>query len=128
MRRFLAACGTAAILASTALLGFAVPTSGGSHFRFAGPQAFAADTDSTTDFTDTPQIPSLKDTLAKGLKARLPEEFAFVDRVVKMVDHGQLSREMVQSTFLWARKKRVHQFQYFEHGLRFRAEEAGIKL
>ena len=79
-------------------------------------------------FTDTPENPTLKDTLDKGLKARLPEEFAFVDHVVKLVDHGRLSRELVQSTFLWARKKSKHQFQYFEHGLRLRAEEAGVHL
>ena len=67
--------------------------------------------------------------LAKGLKARRPEEFAFVDRVVKMVNHGRLSREMVQSTFLWARKKsNDHPFVYFERGLKARAHEAGVNL
>jgi hypothetical protein len=127
MWRCLAACGMAAMFSAAALLGFGMPLSGtdcGSSFGADNSQGFADD----STFTDTPTNPTLKDTLAKGLKARLPEEFAFVDRVVKMVDHGRLPREMVQSTFLWARKKNVHQFQYFEHGLRLRAEEVGIKL
>jgi hypothetical protein len=117
----------AAMFSAAALLGFGMPLSGtdcGLSFAADNSQGFADD----PTFTDTPTNPSLKDTLAKGLKARLPEEFAFVDRVVKMVDHGRLPREMVQSTFLWARKKPVHQFQYFEHGLKMRAEEVGINL
>lgn len=129
MRRFLPDSRIAAVFASAALLGLLGPLSGSYDGRNS-PRAFAEVTDSTgnTDFTDTPSTPSLKDTLAKGLKARLPEEFAFVDRVVRMVDHGRLSREMVQSTFLWARKKSQHQFQYFEHGLRVRAQQAGVNL
>lgn len=129
MRRYLAAGAAAAIFGSAALLAFALPLSagrGGWQSVWNGSPAFADG--SGTIFTDTPENPTLEDTLAKGLKARLPEEFAFVDRVVKLVDHGRLSREMVQSTFLWARKKPKHQFQYFEHGLRLRAEEAGVRL
>jgi len=124
MRQFLAASASATIIASAALLGFfgPLPVNPGG---FGSPIAFA----DTTDFTDTPTDPSLKDVLSKGLKARRPEEFAFVDRVVKMVNHRQLSREMVQSTFLWARKKsNDFPFVYFERGLKARARDAGVNL
>jgi hypothetical protein len=97
-----------------------------------GAKALAGSTDFAdppTDFTDTPSTPSLKDILAKGLEARRPEEFAFVDKVVRMVDRGRLPLEMVQTTFLWARKKEgKHQFQYFERGLKLRAQQCGVKL
>jgi len=74
--------------------------------------------------------PSLKDLLEKGLKARRPVEFEFIGTVVQLVDGGQLPQTMVQSTFLWARKKRVrYPFQYFEFALRQRAkDELGIDL
>jgi hypothetical protein len=124
MRRFLTASAAVAILGSAAWLGFS-GLSPGNRGVFVGAVIFADD----TIFTDTPTDPSLKDVLAKGLKARRPEEFAFVDRVVKMVNHGRLSREMVQSTFLWARKKsNDFPFVYFERGLKARAHEAGMNL
>jgi hypothetical protein len=74
--------------------------------------------------------PSLKDVLEKGLKARRPVEFEFIGTVVQLVDDQQLPQTMVQSTFLWARKKRVkYPFQYFEFALRQRAkDELGIEL
>jgi len=110
---------------SALILGFAIPFSAIS----GGATSSRAIADENQPiFTDTPSTPSLKDTLDAGLKARLPEEFTFVERVVKMVDHGELPLEMVQSTFLWARKKRVHQMQYFEHALRLRADEIGVRL
>lgn len=122
MRRISTTCLATAIFGSAILLGLLVPPpgspSGGINVALA---------DDGTVFDDT-TAPSLKDTLDAGLKARLPTEFEFVDRVVRMVDHGRIPLEMVQSTFLWARKKRIHQFQYFEHGLRMRAEQAGVQL
>lgn len=74
--------------------------------------------------------PSLKDVLEKGLKARRPVEFEFIGTVVQLVDARQLPQTLVQSTFLWARKKRVkYPFQYFEFALRQRAkDELGIDL
>jgi hypothetical protein len=70
---------------------------------------------------------SLKDQLEKGLKARRPQEFAFIARVVTLVEQGILPRTLVDSTFLWARSAR-HPFQYFERGLRVRARRLGIPL
>jgi hypothetical protein len=78
--------------------------------------------------TGTSTTPKLKDTLEKGLKARLPSEFAFIKTVVEKVDDGSLPRSLVESTFLWARRKPIHPFEYFEQGLKVRAEKLGVTL
>ena len=41
--------------------------------------------------------PSLKDTLEKGLKARYPADFEFVDTVAKLVEEGKLPLKVVLS-------------------------------
>jgi hypothetical protein len=71
---------------------------------------------------------SFKDELEKGLRARLPREFEFIARVVDMVDKKQLPRELVESTFQWARRKPRYPFPYFERGLRDRAAKLGITI
>ena len=74
-------------------------------------------------------IPSgfdLKKQLQTGLKARRPVEFQYLDRVVTLVDTGILPRSMVDSTFMWARKKSTKQLQYFQFALRARAAKQGI--
>jgi hypothetical protein len=74
---------------------------------------------------------SLQEILETGLKARLPREFRFIERVVEMVNDGDLPLELVMSTFHWARKKtryKKHAFPYFEHGLRIRAARQGIAI
>jgi hypothetical protein len=86
-----------------------------------GSIATAADTGTST-------TPKLKDTLEKGLKARLPSEFAFIDEVISKVDDGTLPRSMVESTFLWARRRQIHAFEYFEQGLKVRAAQIGVSL
>jgi len=70
----------------------------------------------------------LKDRLEKGLKARRPQEFAYVAKVVRLVEKGTLSKSLVDGTFLWARSKQRHPFQYFQHALSTRARRRGIKL
>ncbi len=72
--------------------------------------------------------PALKDELEKGLKARLPAEFKFVETVVGMVDAGTLPLDLVESTFLWARRKQPYPFPYFVRGLRLRAAKIGIDI
>jgi hypothetical protein len=71
---------------------------------------------------------SLQDRLEAGLKARRPSEFAFIAQVVAAVDAGLLPRSLVDSTFLWARRKRPQPFFFFERGLRLRAARRGIRL
>jgi hypothetical protein len=71
---------------------------------------------------------TLKQQLNNGLLARTPEERAFNDNVVKLVNEGKMPLSLVQSTFLWARNKQPYPMVYFEQALRVRAKKAGIKL
>jgi hypothetical protein len=73
-------------------------------------------------------LPTLKEQLIDGLRARIPSEVAFVDEVVARVNSGDLPLSMVQGTFLWARKKPRYQMPYFQQALTARAKEIGIKL
>lgn len=70
----------------------------------------------------------LKSVLEKGLKARRPEEFAFVRRVVERVEDGSLPVSLVRSTFLWARQRQPYPVVYFERAMRVRAKKLGITL
>ena len=70
----------------------------------------------------------LKKMLEVGLRPRLPREKAFIAKVVDMVRSGTLPRALVESTFLWAKRKKDHPFPHFEHGLRLRARRVGIAL
>ena len=70
----------------------------------------------------------LKTTLEKGLRCRRPEEFAFVEREVQLVDDGTLPEVLVRTTFGYARKKRPYPFPYFERILKLRAEQIGVTL
>ena len=73
-------------------------------------------------------VPTLKQQLTVGLLARTPDEQAFVDEVVTRVDSGEIPLGLVQSTFLWARRRRPYPMQYFERALRVRAAEIGIEI
>lgn len=79
---------------------------------------------------------SLRDQLRIGLKAYTPKDKAFVNRVVDLVERGVLPRNLVDSTFLWARKNAVSRrgrnplrpIVYFEPALILRAKRLGISL
>ena len=73
-------------------------------------------------------VPTLKQQLETGLLARTPQEQDFVAEVVALVDSGDLPLSLVQSTFLWARRKRPYPMPYFEHALKVRAAAMGIGL
>jgi len=76
-------------------------------------------------------VAELKDQLKNGLKARRPQDFAFIDRVCTMVADGQLPVELVQSTFQWARKNAKDEnypYPWFEYALRARAKKLGIVI
>jgi len=62
------------------------------------------------------------------LHTATPQEHGFIDYVVARVDKGTLPLDLVQSTFLWARKKPRKKFFYFQQGLILRAADRGIKL
>lgn len=79
---------------------------------------------------------SLRDQLRTGLKAFTKEDFAFIDLVVLRVDQGVLPRSVVDSTFLWARKRvetthpryRKRPMVYFQPALVLRAKKLRITL
>ncbi len=57
-----------------------------------------------------------------------PEEEGFIDRAVALANDGTLPRAIFDSSYLWARKKPRHKFQYFKRALIVRAAEAGVPL
>ena len=66
-------------------------------------------------------------TIKAALRTATPEEQGFVDRVVKLAQNGTLPQGLLESTFLWARKKPVeHRFQYFKQGMILRTAKLGI--
>lgn len=80
--------------------------------------------------TPTPgvTIADLEQQLKSGLKARRPVEFDFIHQVVVRVKNGNLPIDLVQSTYLWARRHKPYPYPYFERGLRERAAKAGYAL
>ncbi len=70
----------------------------------------------------------LQDQLERGLKARLPEEFAYIRHVADLVRNDQLPLALVRSTFHYARQKRPFPIQYFHRALTIRAAEIGISV
>ena len=56
-------------------------------------------------------------TLKHTLQVGRPEDKAFIDRVVAMINAGDLPRSIVEKCYLWARKKRKHKFHYFKWAL-----------
>lgn len=72
-------------------------------------------------------VTDLKTTLEKGLRCRRPVEFEFVGKVCTLVEQGALPKQLVMTTFDWARKKPNHyQATYFMFALRERAKKLGV--
>ena len=72
---------------------------------------------------------SLEDQLKTGLKARLPEENEFLEEVARLVETGKLPRKLVDSTFMWAvRRRQTYPLPAFERALRMQAERLGVEL
>lgn len=72
---------------------------------------------------------SLGSRLTTGLKARRPEEVEFVERVAGMVEKGQLPAKVVDSTYLWAiRRRQAYPFPSFQRALRLQADRLGITI
>ena len=78
----------------------------------------------------------LKDQLRVGLNATTKADIAFIDLVVLKVNQGRLPRNMVDSTFLWARSRwktrptahRLRPIVYFQPALTARAKAIGVTL
>lgn len=77
---------------------------------------------------DTPHGVLDVEVLKVALHTATPQEDGFIEYVVARVDKGTLPLDLVQSTFLWAKKKSKKKFYYFKQGLTLRAAERGIKL
>ncbi|EAQ80738.1 hypothetical protein [Blastopirellula marina] len=72
---------------------------------------------------------SLRETLEKGLRARRPIEFEFIDEVVDLVDTGELTRQLVMSCFEYARRRdRYQPYRYFAPAIRIQAKKIGVDL
>jgi len=74
------------------------------------------------------EVAELQDQLESGLKARRPAEFAFIQRVVTLVEQGRLPVPLVVSTYRWAESKYKQPFPYFVRALRIRAARIGVQL
>jgi len=84
--------------------------------------------------TAGPEQANLNETLRYVLKARRPQEFAFVDLVTQKVKEGKLPTDLVLSMMKWAVERAREKenpklpFPYFQEGLRLRAKELGVDL
>jgi hypothetical protein len=68
------------------------------------------------------------DTMKVALHTATPEEDGFIERVLTLVSKNVLPLDLVDSTFLWAKRKPRNKFQYFKRGLILRAAERGIVI
>lgn len=76
-------------------------------------------------------VAGLQTQLESGLKARRPEEFTFIKKVVTMVGNDTLPLSLVKSTFQWTRQNpaaKKYPFFYFQRALRERAKKIGITV
>ena len=72
---------------------------------------------------------TLDSRLTTGLNARRPDDVEFVERVAEMVRTGQLPAKVVDSTFLWAiRRRQSYPFPAFQKALRIQADRLGIAI
>lgn len=75
----------------------------------------------------TPAVQTtLKDQLEKALKARRPQEFRAIAKVLAGVEEGTLPLDIVQTSFNWSRKKRANRVQYFILAVNAQARRRGI--
>ncbi len=74
---------------------------------------------------------TLEQRLKFGLKARRPEEFEYLGKVVDFVEAGVLPQELVDQSFFWVRKNKPNTnfpFIYFEQVLRLQGKRAGVPV
>lgn len=95
---------------------------------FEHPLAQAAGSTGPTEPRLNAKSVDLQEMLEKGLRARRPQEFAFIGRVVDQVEAGTLPIDLVRSTFDWARRKRPYPYPYFERAIQVRAARVGLTV
>lgn len=79
-------------------------------------------------FLESAQQEELRALLEVGLRPASAQQAAFLDKIVEMVGDGRLPLEMVEGTFVWARRQSGWAYPYFEQAIRLRARRAGIKI
>jgi len=80
---------------------------------------------------ETENLDEFERILKAGLRARRPEEFAFIALAVDMVRENTLPRELVEAAFSWVRKKKKKERYpavWFERALRALAAREGITI
>lgn len=82
-----------------------------------------------------PRSPALLQRLLVGLKVRTSADRAFVSRVVQLVQLGQLPVKLVDTTYLWARKRAARNSYsannpmiYFRPAMEARAKKLGVTI
>jgi hypothetical protein len=70
----------------------------------------------------------LKTQLEKGLRARRNVEFEYIAEIIELVEEGELPRELVTTTFVWAVRQPSRQLQYFQFALQSRVRAAKLNV
>jgi hypothetical protein len=76
-------------------------------------------------------VAGLRQQLVSGLRVTRPDDLAFIDKVVTMVDDDELPLALVKATFQWTRqnpKAKSYPFFYFQRALREQAKKLGIDV
>ncbi len=90
----------------------------------AAPLASRAD-----DLPPAGRTAGLEDRLKAGLRAQLPAEEDFIEKVVMLVRTGKLPGKLVDSTYIWAiERRKEYPFPAFEKALRLQAQKIGVRL
>lgn len=71
---------------------------------------------------------NLKTQLQKGLKARRPVEFQYIDEIIELVEEGKLPRKLVVTTYLASQRQSRRELQYFQLALEARARGLDVRL
>ena len=71
----------------------------------------------------------LRKQLEQGLRVTRPDQKAYIDRVVTLVDEKKLPLAMVYGVYKWARKRRPDlPFPYFRRALDGLAKKIGVEI
>jgi hypothetical protein len=91
--------------------------------------AAAASPSHADDLPPGGRTAGLEDRLKAGLRAQLPAEEDFIEKVVILVRTGKLPGKLVDSTYIWAiERRKEYPFPAFEKALRLQAEKLGVRL
>ncbi len=75
------------------------------------------------------EVVRLEDQLMNGLRVVTPDQRAYVNQVVALVDQGKLPRAMVNVIYVWAIKRNPRvPLPYFQFALRALAERRGVTV